>query len=139
MNDNEYKDMDIDNIVNKPSELDKINDDEKLNKEKKKMVDDWKPNWVRLSMLGATIHSPIEQNGMLVDSSIKIGDGYVDVPENLADDVSRGILDPSKYSREELLKLSIERHNREQSISDMFLDEEKNHDDVIEQNNHYHM
>lgn len=121
-------------IVNKqPAKFKKNEFDEHFKLDKMKpVVDDWEPKWVRLATLGMTFHRPIEQDGMLVDTGRRSSDGYVDVPENLADDVSMGLLDPSMYSTEELRQMSIARHQSEQDMSSMFFDEK----DRIDVNNH---
>lgn len=142
MNDDELlnheKNLNESNIVNKPAEFKKNEVDEHFNFDKMKpVVDDWEPKWVRLSTLGLTVHRPIEQDGMLVDTGRRSSDGYVDVPENLADDVSMGLLDPSRYSREELRQMSIARHQSEQDMSSMFSDE-KDRTDVNDLNGYNH-
>ena len=47
---------------------------------------------------------------------MKTPDGYVDVPENLVDDVNSGKLDLTSYTHEQLRQMSIDRHKRSQPI-----------------------
>ncbi len=87
-------------------------EDDKLEKKPDKY--DWKPNWVRLEMPGKTIVEKIDGRAVMD----KVPNGYVDIPENLIDEVMNGLIDPLNYTRQQLEQLAIAKHNGELTTND---------------------
>ena len=88
-----------------------VNEQNKIEKNYKNIFyDEWQPKWVRLSMFGTSLLRPVDVNDKLTYVQKKNPDGFVDVPENLADDVLSGKLDPTLYTIEQLEEMSIRKH-----------------------------
>lgn len=89
---------------------------------KKDYTDDFQPEWVRIAMKGISSYQTIDHNGMVYHQNFVAPNSYVDVPKNLVDDVENGAINPLNFTKEELLQLSRERHQRELELADMTME-----------------
>ncbi|MBR3198889.1 MAG: hypothetical protein IKG27_02610 [Bacilli bacterium] len=91
----------------------------------------WEPKWVRLKMASRVFPGKVmDDDGRARLNYNTTPDGFIDVPENLVDDVRNGKLNPNLYTREQLRQMSIDRYHLTHGINIPVYDDYSN--DIIE-------
>jgi len=103
----------MENINNEKKYQNSQKYDNNIKEENKNVIYFREPEWIALGRLKMT-----------ADGSI-VSDETLHIPENLAEDILNNIIDPEKYTKEQLRMMSIKRQ-LEQKLQDELVNESSN-------------